>query len=453
MLVFASIFIGAPWAQRVEVYFSHGAEPSFGLMPDGCYVRLDSLLASLIETAESSVDMCVYNFDATALPALSPAIRNAVARGVAFRLITDNCFSDEAEVIDSLDAWGIPHIDDTFGGGTGYMHCKFFVVDGRDDDTTNDVVVVTSSNLTENNLLRDANNTVVLFWHAIAKAFETQFNIFWGSESDEPDPSCSDFRNSFPDSIAHIFRGESIWAELYFAPFSPAGGYRDSVIKRFSSCQSQAFFCINVFSREVEVDETLRVLFEERGVDLRGVFGGLAATRTYSVYRDMTGTGDTAYNWDVHPPVYVDALPGGGDLHHKYLISDVENPGSDPFVLTGSMNWSANGFGRNNECVLVLHSLEVAQKFFSEFAARYIEAGGAIDEIHTRRRDPSPAPVVFPNPACWSITATPEVRLELFDLAGRFIGAFGTPTDLRDLPAGAYILRWRGTVRKLIVVR
>ena len=383
LFILSTIFATA-FAQRIDVYFSKSVDTvlcrELGVenLPDGWNVRLDSLLAAYIDSAQYSVDMCVYNFDEEALNFLSPAIRDAVGRGVRFRLITDDSF-DNFIVEDSLDLWGIPRHDDRFSCSNCKMHCKFFIIDGRDSIHTNDIAIISSSNLTINNLSRDANNTVVAYWSALTQALTTQFEIYWGSSGDEPDIDESDFGDDFPDIIPHIITGDSITCELYFSP--QKAQYKDSILNRFASCDYEAYFCINVFTYATDIDDTLRRHFENYGLDLRGVFGGMSATQTWSVYRDMIGTGDSIRNWDVSPPVYIDNIEGSGDLHSKYIISDIHHQLSDPFVLTGSMNWSASGFDNNNECVLIIHSYEIAQKFFCEFATRYIEAGGSLAEI------------------------------------------------------------------------
>jgi phosphatidylserine/phosphatidylglycerophosphate/cardiolipin synthase-like enzyme len=52
---------------------------------------------------------------------------------------------------------------------------------------------------------------------------------------------------------------------------------------------------------------------------------------------------------------------------------------SDPFVITGSMNWSANGEDTNDENTLIIHDAAIANQFYQEFAARYYMAYGIVD--------------------------------------------------------------------------
>jgi len=52
---------------------------------------------------------------------------------------------------------------------------------------------------------------------------------------------------------------------------------------------------------------------------------------------------------------------------------------SDPFVITGSMNWSANGEDTNDENTLIIHDADIANQFYQEFAARYYIGYGIVE--------------------------------------------------------------------------
>ncbi|HDG67627.1 MAG TPA: hypothetical protein ENG11_00580, partial [candidate division Zixibacteria bacterium] len=356
-------------AQPIEVYFSQSVDTSLhiGIPPDGWNVRLDSLLAEYINSAEYSVDFCIYNVDEIVWEFLIPSISEAHSRGIKFRIILDYNI-DYLEFFDLLDSMDIPYI---LGLPSRKMHIKMFLIDARDTDTTNDVVIISSSNLTEHNLLLDANNTVVIHWHTLARELLGQFAIYWGDTGDFPNPDNADFSDDYPDTIEHILYGPDAVLEVYF---SPQKNYnKERIYEILSSADYEMYFAINIFTRRAEQFETIMQDFFYSGGDLKGVFGHIGTGQPYSVYKNMTGTSpDSEYNWEIYPPVVVDGLPGEGDLHSKYLIGDARHPDSDPFVLTGSMNWSYAGLHTNNECVLIIHNFEVAQKFLAEFATRYV---------------------------------------------------------------------------------
>ncbi len=446
------IIFSSTVAQTVEVYFSKDVNielcDSLGIdiLPDGWNVRLDSLLAEFIDNAEYSVDMCVYNFDVGALEFLAEPIENAVERGIKFRCALDSpAFSDDS-VISFLSSLDIPFIRDDFGGGSRLMHCKFFIIDGRDSDTTNDISIISSCNLTANELNHYANNTVVIYSHSLASILTEQFNIYWGCDGDLPDSTNSNFSTTFPDVDTHIISYEDIYFEIYFSPLPPE--YQNSVLRAFSQATEQLYFSIYRFTNGEAIDDTMKKLFLN-GTDLRGVFdiaGGIA-----NVYADMKReSADTTNWWEIEPPVFIDSLDGGS-LHHKYMIANPNCPELSPFVLTGSMNWSDAGFHSNNECVLIIHSYEVAQKFLAEFATRYFEAGGTLSNI-IQLPSNKPQLRIYPNPTREYIHIQPARPIAIYDIRGNKLGDFTSPVYMGDFPAGFYLIDDGENIYRILLI-
>jgi len=438
-------------AQPIEVYFSQSVDTSLhiGIPPDGWNIRLDSLLAEYINSAEYSVDFCIYNVDGIVWEFLIPSISEAHSRGVKFRIILDYNI-DYLEFFDLLDSMDIPYI---LGLPSRKMHIKMFLIDARDTDTTNDVVIISSSNLTEHNLLLDANNTVVIHWHTLARELLGQFAIYWGDTGDTPNPDNADFSDEYPDTIEHILYGSDAVLEVYFSPQKTYNEER--IYEILSSVDYEMYFAINIFYYSARNFVTIMQDFFYNGGDLRGVFGGWNANQRYSVYLGMLGLADEdTLNWEIHPPVMADSLPSGGDLHSKYLIGDGRHPDSAPFVLTGSMNWARQGLHNNNECVLIIHNYEVAQKFLAEFATRYVEGGGdtlaSIPELPAHNEK---IVKIFPNPAFDVIDIYPPVAAKIYDLSGREIGEFPPPIDVRNLPCGIYFIRTGDDLHKIFIIK
>lgn len=84
-------------------------------------------------------------------------------------------------------------------------------------------------------------------------------------------------------------------------------------------------------------------------------------------------------------------------FHHKYLIIDQSNTGSDPLILTGSHNWSNSGESKNDENTVVVHDATTANLFYQEFHQRWLDEvnGAGINEIINQQGNA----FIFPNPA------------------------------------------------------
>ncbi|MEK6970479.1 MAG: phospholipase D-like domain-containing protein [archaeon] len=90
----------------------------------------------------------------------------------------------------------------------------------------------------------------------------------------------------------------------------------------------------------------------DRGVDVRVVVEKQQAGGSFSQHDELSAAG---------VPVRIDTNPSL--MHHKFAIVD------DSLILTGSMNWTGNGVGENNENLLSIASGELNQKYADEFDA------------------------------------------------------------------------------------
>jgi hypothetical protein len=148
--------------------------------------------------------------------------------------------------------------------------------------------------------------------------------------------------------------------------------------------------------------------------------------------------------------VHLDGLPGGVDLHHKYLLIDSGHFESDPIVVTGSANWSFSADTRNDENTLVIHSRRIANLYHQEWAPRYHEAGGTgdIDVVATPDVGALTALMrVFPNPfpasaaIHFTLDESARVGLRVFDAAGRLVCVL---RESDALAAGPHAVVWDG---------
>jgi phosphatidylserine/phosphatidylglycerophosphate/cardiolipin synthase-like enzyme len=89
---------------------------------------------------------------------------------------------------------------------------------------------------------------------------------------------------------------------------------------------------------------------KNKGVDVRVVVEKQQAGGQYSQHQELAAAGI---------PVRIDTNPSL--MHHKFAVVDVG------VVITGSMNWTGNGVGENNENVVIIASPELNSKYAEEF--------------------------------------------------------------------------------------
>jgi phosphatidylserine/phosphatidylglycerophosphate/cardiolipin synthase-like enzyme len=207
----------------------------------------------------------------------------------------------------------------------------------------------------------------------------------WGSNTDEPDIEEADFHGRKGDNTTHsVYVGGKL-VEVHFSPGEGALARVNEAVEQ--DADESARFCIYAFSDQ-DLTDNLKLKWENSlsestgtltGFKLQGVMESGYWNQYWSASMDMNGIDgdpDQSNKWNNKPPVGFD----GEDklLHHKYMIVD-EGTESDPFVITGSMNWSANGEDTNDENTLIIHDAAIANQFYQEFGARYYMAYGLVD--------------------------------------------------------------------------
>ncbi|HYO51973.1 phospholipase D-like domain-containing protein [Archangium sp.] len=272
------------------------------------------------------------------------------------------------------------------------MHNKFAIIDGTWVWTGSWNFTIRDTYGSEENqaagiLSGHTNHTLELRSSTLAAAYTAEFNEMWGSTSGAPDITRSNFHSRKVDSGVHQVTVGGRKVEVYFSPNE--GALRRLTTALETEAQLSAHFCIYAFSDQALTD-TFKYLWEgsktelvgsRTGFKVQGVFDSGYWNLYWSAALDMTGresSPDPSYSvrWANPAPVFLD----GEDslLHHKYLIADVDST-SDPFVVTGSTNWSTNGEQTNDENMLIIHDAAVANQFYQEFGARYYMAYGVVD--------------------------------------------------------------------------
>jgi len=292
---------------------------------------------------------------------------------------------------------GDAELKDTSGGMNNYyswgdqMHNKFVVVDGTWvwtgswNFTINDTYG-SEANRTAGVLSGHTNHGVEIRSEDLADEYTHEFEEMYGSSSATPDHTASNFHGRKHDTTtSHTVTVGGKTVEVYFSPNE--GGLTRVIDAVQNDADESAHFCIYAFSDQ-DLTDALKEKWEGSttestgtltGFKLQGVFEGGYWNQYWSASMDMTardGSPDQSTKWNNKAEVYYD----GEDnlLHHKYLILDV-NTESDPMVVTGSMNWSANGDDTNDENTLIIHDAAIANQFYQEFAARLFMAFGVVD--------------------------------------------------------------------------
>lgn len=210
----------------------------------------------------------------------------------------------------------------------------------------------------------------------------------YGSTTIIPNPVNANFHSRKTDNTAHQVIINGTLVEVYFSPGDGALNRLTNAVK--NEAQHRAYFKSFAFSDQTLTDE-LKYKWEgsytdmqgtRTGFEVKGLFDPSFWNQWWSASIDMTqrtasqtSVDNPNTRWKNPAPVFT-----GNEsrkLHAKTMIID-PNTSSDPMVVVGSTNWSANGDGTNNENMLVIHNDKIANQFLQEFYARYQVAGGQV---------------------------------------------------------------------------
>ncbi len=321
-------------ASRFDIYFTQpGTSAATGSDP-----IVDDDLVALIGAAKTSISAALYDFDRQNVIGALVAARG---RGVEVRLVGDGDNLDEAGYVQAAAA-GIPMV--VRPAGSAIMHDKFIVVDDR-------YLFTGSMNASDNDVLRNNNDALILEDAAMAAAYRAEFEeMFTGHRFG---PAKSDVTTSNTTTI------DGVPVEFYVGP---RDALMAQLLAKLDTAGTSVRFLIFTFAKP-ELKDAL-IAKKNAGVAVYGVFDQLQAGQGYSQDDALAAAGvrtfiDGNANY---------GSSGGALLHHKVMILDGETA-SDPMVVTGSFNWTDAASSDNDENLVVIHSGAVARAYLEEFCA------------------------------------------------------------------------------------
>lgn len=317
---------GAGSGAIFNVYFTDPVIPFDDVITGG----IDTHLVSLIDQAERSIDMAVFEFN---LQSVADALIAAHKRGVVVRVVYDDEHTEDDPQIEQLIAAGIPATPDE---RSALMHNKFFVFDRM-------IVWTGSMNVTVNGVYRNNNNAIAIRSTKLAENYTIEFEEMFSGQFGPTSPA---------NTPNPVFTLDGVKIENYF---SPEDEPLIRLIERTGEAQKSIHFMAFSFT---DYDLALAMMQRaEQGVEVSGIFESRGANTEYAECNTLL---------DVGLDVRLDGNPR--TFHHKVVIID----GS--IVAIGSFNFSTNAAESNDENLLIIHDSGVAAQYEAEFNRRMAEA-------------------------------------------------------------------------------
>ena len=435
-----------PQTGTINVYFNFSVDTTVAMQgnPAKGNINFVQKLIERINAASYSIDMALYSF--SDMPDVANALIAAKNRGVKIRVVYENRTTQNS--MQALIDAGIPIIKRT-SGLNGIMHNKFFIFDARDTIAVNDWLWTGSWNvtLTETSW---KNNVIEINDPTITQAYTIEFEEMWGSSGDTPNPSNAKFGFQKSDNTPHIFNIGGREVKVYF---SPSDGVMSKIINTVNTANKDIYFGLYAFTRS-DIATAMNNRYNAGVTDIRGLIDQVNTTGSQYSYLNTFAEmfGNT-----------------GNTMHHKYGLVDATQPYSNPYVITGSANWSNSAANDNDENIVIIDDIFIANQYMQEFKKRYNEDGGtntfivptlinnddqiiSINDFQLYQNYPNPF-----NPITsirFDVAKAQHLKLTVYDLLGRevkvlfdsFAPAGFVSVDFKadELSSGIYIYRLMG---------
>ncbi|MDA8692677.1 phospholipase D-like domain-containing protein, partial [Saprospiraceae bacterium] len=340
---------------EIRIYFNRNTDESFssGPLADGETASvMEDAIIELIDAAQHTLSICAYN---TNRENVVNALRRAYDRGVEIRLIAD--IDNNNTGLQSNIPFPV-----LYGSiGDGIMHNKFIISDATFDDLA--WVQTGSVNYTNFQVEVDPNNSILIQDKSLAQVYLTEFEEMWGGSGAMPDRDNSKFGQSKSDNTPHLLNINDIEVQSYFSPSDNTDAF---IVDRIDAAQEEIDVAMLIFTRWKLRDALIAA--HNRGVTVKVLVED--QENSQDVLDRFEQAGLTTY--------YIDNQ--STQLHHKYAIIDEGSTISQPYLVTGSQNWTYSGNTFNDENTLIFKDADIANIFKQEFQNLWQGTATSTDE-------------------------------------------------------------------------
>lgn len=314
------------------VYFFIGPSP-----------LMEKAVVAFIESAERTLDICIYDLD---MPAFADAMLAAHARGVKVRVLLAQENAEKAyAILEQLKAMKAEGILQLVNNKSGLMHNKFMVADGE-------TVWTGSYNLTRNCSRFNDNHAIVLD--------SPQLAYNYTKEWEEISEGRHGKRSAYPTPYPNVTIGSVEILNL----FTPEDPVRENIVRVIDEAKSELAIMAFSLTDGAMVEAIGRAV--KRGVRVIIVLDTGMASHPTAKLRELQATGAGV------------RLSPGVLLHHKVVVADRET------VVLGSANFSQAAFEKNDENVLIIKSPAFAGAMIREAQRCWRAEPYAITKWRTR---------------------------------------------------------------------
>lgn len=298
-----------------------------------CSSNICQALLSEIKNAKESIDIAAYGW--VSVEEIDCALKDAVSRGVKFRMVYDFSAKDSYYPNTAQIArFAIESKNDLIPGNSRMseylMHNKFMIFDGKK--------VATGSLNYSRTDFSEFNSNFIIFIDSpdVAKVYTAEFEQMLSGSFHTEKKKRAEYMN---------YKLGDTDLQIYFSPQDNV--ITEKVLRYIDGAKKYIYMPVFVITHKPLEAALLRA--KERGVDVKLIVDATNVYATKSCVKNLREQGI---------PVKVENY--AGKLHSKSIIIDGE------YVLAGSMNFSRSGESRNDENMLIIKNSRLAV-FYKDF--------------------------------------------------------------------------------------
>lgn len=326
--------------QQISLFF---VNPVVAKAPENkCINDVGRSLVTLIDKSQETIDMAVYGFHGQ--DEIINALRRAKARGVKIQGVIDDTtykfYFDTPKIEkefglkeDIFVPIAVKQQEKSFTReASALMHNKFFVID-------NQYVWTGSTNITDSCMTLNANDGVVIDSKKLASIYTKEFNQMFTEEKFHTlkEPTTNNEKIKLNDKTI---------ISVYFSPKDEA--IHNGVLPLIKQANKTIKIMMFYFTNKKVVAELIDA--HNRGVDIQIIVDYEPTAENYSAIDTLREVGIPikVENWN-------------GKMHTKTAVFD------DEISVIGSTNWTSTAEYVNDENMLVIENIEIAEQITKEF--------------------------------------------------------------------------------------
>lgn len=369
------------------------------------------LITESIENAQKSIEISLYSLE---MSKIKDALVDASERGVNVSLIFDKSKKSQHDrVFGKKTGLNILHLGGDIEAGGDYMHHKFAIFDG---ETDNAKLLFGSFNYTSLQEKYDPSFIFETRDKNIIEAFIQENNLMSKNIRGYRKLRENDFK-PFNRNIQY----KNGFVEIWFCP-----GFRENSVKqRMIDLINSAEKSIDIIIWRTTDNDITKELFKKaiQGIDIKiitddyyiwaknSAFKNLADRIKDSKLENIEIISDLYRTLSFKSKIEIDNSYFNPYIHQHTLIID------DKIVLSGTNNWSYNGFYKNDESIIVSDIDFWVSGFKSSFQRHYNELRGKNIALSIREKE--------------NILYFPENSL---DLIGYNIVIYNELSEIKEIP-------------------